>query len=306
MPLPQPVPDLTSLDVLVSVSELGSINAAAQAQGISQPAASMRIRALERVLGLQLLDRNPTGSLLTAAGRATVEWANTVLGDVQALLAGAAALRAKGQSHLRLAASMTVAEYLVPVWLRHLAAARPEAAVALQMGNTLRVADLVSSGEVDLGFVEGERPPVRLHSRDVMSDQLLVVVGRHHPWSRRRKPLSARELAAAPLLMREAGSGTREVLTAELARHGLEVRPAVELGSTTAIKAAAIAGSGPAVLSSLAVAGELRSGELIPVPCAELRLERVIRAVWAAGRPPTGAAASLIGIAQAHQGAPGL
>ena len=298
MPLPQPVPNLISLDLLVSVSELGSINAAAEAHGVSQPAASTRIRSLERVLGLRLLERNRTGSRLTAAGTATVEWANTVLGDMRALLSGAAALRAEGQSRLRLAASMTVAEYLIPVWLRQLAAARPEVTVALQMGNTVRVGELVSSGEADLGFVEGERPPGRLHARDVISDELTVVVGKHHPWARRRLPLRAEELAATPLLMREVGSGTREVLTAELARHGLEVKPSLELGSTTAIKAAAIAGSGPAVLSSLAVAGELRTGELIPVPCPELQLERTIRAIWSPRRPLTGAAAYLVRLAQ--------
>jgi DNA-binding transcriptional LysR family regulator len=297
MPLSQPVPDLVSLDLLVSVSQLGSINAAAEAHGVSQPAASMRLRSLERVLGLRLLDRSRTGSLLTAAGTATVEWATVVLGDTRALLAGASALRAEGQRHLRLAASMTVAEYLVPMWLRQLAAARPDVTVALQMGNTLRVGELVSSGEADVGFVEGERTPGRLHARDLFSDELMVVVGKHHPWTRRRRTLSAAELAATPLLMREMGSGTREVLTAELGRHGLEARASLELGSTTAIKAAAIAGSGPAVLSSLAVAGELRSGELIAIPCPELNLQRTIRAIWAPRRPLAGAIAYLVRVA---------
>ena len=188
MPLSQPVPDLVSLDLLVSVSQLGSINAAAEAHGISQPAASMRLRSLERVLGLRLLDRSRTGSLLTAEGTATVEWATAVLGDMGALLAGVSALRAEGQRHLRLAASMTVAEYLVPGWLRQLAAGRPDLTVALQMGNTLRVGELVSSGEADVGFVEGARPPGRLHARDLFSDELRVVVGKHHPWARRRRP----------------------------------------------------------------------------------------------------------------------
>jgi DNA-binding transcriptional LysR family regulator len=301
MRLPQPVPDLTSLDLLVSVSELGSINAAAEAHAISQPAASMRIRSLERVLGLRLLERNRTGSALTAAGQATVEWANTVLSDTRALLTGTAALRAAGLSHLRLAASMTVAEYLVPDWLVRLAAARPNVTVALQMANTARVGELVVLGEADLGFVEGEKPPGRLHARDVMSDELMVVVGGHHPWARRRRPLSAQDLAATPLLMREVGSGTREVLIAELARHELEAQASLELGSTTAIKAAAIAGGAPAVLSSLAVQGEIRSGELIPVPCLDLRLERTIRAVWDPRRPLTGAAAYLVGLSQARK-----
>jgi DNA-binding transcriptional LysR family regulator len=301
MPLPEPVPDIISLDLLVSVGELGSINAAAEAHGVTQPAASMRIRFLERVLGLRLLERKRSGSVLTAEGMAAVEWANPVLADTRALLAGASALRAQGRSHLRLAASMTVAEYLVPAWLRQLAESRPEVTVALQMGNTSRVGQLVASGEADVGFIEGERPPGRLHACDVLSDELLVVVGKHHPWTRRRRPLSATELAKTPLLMREVGSGTREVLAAELARHGLEPRASMELGSTTAIKAAAIAGSGPAVLSSLAVATELHSGQLVAVACPELRLDRTIRAIWPPRRPLTGAANHLVRLAAAFK-----
>jgi DNA-binding transcriptional LysR family regulator len=218
------------------------------------------------------------------------------------LLAGASALRAEGHRHLRLAASMTVAEYLVPTWLRQLAEVRPDVTVALQMGNTFRVGELVASGEADVGFIEGERPPGRLHSRDVLSDVLVVVVGKHHPWARRRRPLSAIELAKTPLLMREVGSGTREVLAAELARHGLEPQASMELGSTTAIKSAAIAGSGPAVLSSLAVASELHSGQMVAVVCPELHLKRMIRAIWAPHRPLVGSANDLVRLAVASKG----
>jgi len=110
MPLPQPLPDLAALDLLVSVGELGSISAAAAAHQVTQPAASMRLASLERALGLRLLERVRTGSRLTPAGAATVEWAAAVLHGVGALLAGAAALRSDERSRLHLAASLTVAE----------------------------------------------------------------------------------------------------------------------------------------------------------------------------------------------------
>lgn len=298
MPLPQPIPDLAALDLLVTVGELGSISAAAEAHGVTQPAASMRLRSLERGLGLQLLERVRTGSRLTPAGAATVEWAGAVLHDMRALLAGTKALRSDGRSHLRLAASLTVAEYLVPGWLRQLASVLPEVGVSLEMGNTARVAELVGEGHVELGFVEGARLPRRLRSRDVGADELVVVVGRSHPWARRRRPVTPTELAATPLVLREHGSGTRDILAVALAEHGLDVRPLMELGSTTAIKAAAVAGAGPAVLSALAVDAELRAGLLVAVPCAGLHLERTIRAVWTTGSlsPP---AARLVAIAGA-------
>jgi DNA-binding transcriptional LysR family regulator len=98
-------------------------------------------------------------------------------------------------------------------------------------------------------------------------------------------------------VLRERGSGTRDTLTLALAKQGLEVRPLMELGSTTAIKAAAIAGTGPAVLSALAVEAELRGGQLVAVSCPELSLERTIRAVWTSSRSLPPSAARLIAIA---------
>jgi DNA-binding transcriptional LysR family regulator len=301
MPLPQPVPDLTALDLLVSVGQLGSINAAAEAHGVTQPAASMRLRTLERTLGLQLLRRARTGSVLTPAGSATVEWAGTILSDMRALLAGTAALRSDRLSHLRLAASMTVAEYLVPGWLRQLRAALPDVSVSLEMGNSVGVSELVAGGAVELGFIEGERRPPGLRVRDLREDELVIVVDPGHAWARRRRPVSASELASTPLVMREPGSGTRDVLVAELAKHQLEATTLMELGSTTAIKAAATTGTGPAVLSALAVQSELRSGDLVAIACVGLRLERTIRAVWAPDRPLSPPATRLVSIAATNR-----
>lgn len=297
MPLPAPYPDLPSLDLLVSVGELGSISAAAAAHGITQPAASMRLRALERLLQVPLLERSTRGARLTPAGTATVEWAGAVLGDMRTLLAGAAALRGDRRSQLRLAASHTVAEYLVPRWLHLLAADAPSAKVSLTMGNTAHVAELVVSGDVEVGFIEGARPPGRLRSKELLADELVIVVSAGHPWSRRRRPITAQQLAVTPLVLREPGSGTREVLVDALGAHGLEVRAAMELGSTTAIKAAAMAGGAPAVLSALAVGAELRAGELVAIHCEDLQLERKIRAIWTPARPVLPVAARLLAIA---------
>jgi DNA-binding transcriptional LysR family regulator len=297
MPLPEPYPDLASLDLLVSVGERGSIRAAALAHNVTQPAASMRLRALERLLQIPLLERARTGTRLTPAGIATVEWAAVVLGDMRTLLAGTSALRADRTSQLRLAASLTVAEYLVPRWLHLLAAQAPCTRVSLEMGNTTHVADLVGEGSVDLGFIEGSRPPGRLRSKELLTDELVIVVPATHPWSRRRRPVSAGELAKTPLVLREPGSGTREVLTDALGLYDLGVTAAMELGSTTAIKAAVMSGVGPAVISGLAVRVELTEGQLVAVASEGLSLRRVIRAIWAPSRPPSVTAGLLLSIA---------
>jgi DNA-binding transcriptional LysR family regulator len=285
MPLAEPVPDLRSLDLLQSVAELGSIRQAALAHNISQPAASMRLRSLERVLDLELLDRSSGRARLTAAGLAVVQWSEEVLDGMRRLLIGTAAVRADGQTHLRVIASMTVAEYLVPGWLNRLRVSDPQIVISLQMGNSEHVAEVMKHRGADMGFVEGRRAPPGLGSRVVKADDLVVVVAASHRWAHRRKPVTASELAGTPLVLREAGSGTREVLETALLSLGLTVTPFVELGSTTAIKAAVASGAGPGVLSRLATDADVHDGRLVIVPTEGFSLERSIRVVWPRDRP---------------------
>src|SRR5487761_2319261 len=222
MPLPQPLPDVVSLDLLQSVAHLGSIRRAAMLHNISQPAASTRLRSLEKTLGLQLLERESGGSRLTDAGAAIVQWSEPLLEGMRTLLNGTASLRQDGATHLRLAASMTVAEYLVPTWLNRLRALDSGISVALVMGNSEDVVAILRRHGADLGFVEGESAPNDLSSRIVRDDNLVVIVAPSHRWAR-RAAVTAIELAATPLVLREFGSGTREVLEIGLQRLGLNV-----------------------------------------------------------------------------------
>lgn len=294
MPLPEPSPDLVSLDLLQSVAELGSISRAAAAHRVSQPAASMRLRSLEKLVGLPLLDRATTGARLTPAGTAIAHWAEPVLAGMRSLVAGTNALRLDASTQLRIAASMTVAEYLVPTWLTRLRGCVPEVAVSLQMGNSEHVVDLMRKGEVDVGFVEGHAIPADLRWRTVVHDELAVVVTPAHPWAARKRPVRPDELARTPLVVREHGSGTREVLERALSAYRLVPTVGVELGSTTAIKTAVLSGAGPAGLSRLVIGTELADGRLRTVPLEGLDLTRSIRAVWLPGRPLSPPAARLL------------
>ncbi len=292
-------PDLGALELLVSVAETGSIRRAAMAHHISQPAASVRIRGLESALQLRLVERHTTGARLTQDGLAVVGWADKVLVAMRALASGAQALRTDQDSQLRIAASLTVAEYLLPTWLAPLYATTPTA-VSLRMANSEEVAALFARDEVDLGFVEGAALPDGLQGRTVYRDELVVVVAPGHAWARRRTPLSPTMLADAALVSREPGSGTRQVLEHALAREGLAASVAVELASTTAIKSAVAAGLGPAVLSRLAVAVELADRRLVTVPVAGLNLTRSIRAVWRARSELSAPARALLGAIASH------
>ncbi len=293
------VPDLGALELLLAVVRLGSVGRAAAELGVTQPAASARIRSMERQVGVALLERSPRGSRPTEAGVLVAGWARQVVDAAEALDAGLSALRERRDGRLRVVASLTVAEYLMPGWLVALKSVRPDVAVTLRTANSTQVAEQVRGGEADLGFVEGRRTPAGLNGAAVAADNLVVVVSPAHPWARRRSGVSAAELARTPLVLREEGSGTREILDLALAAHGGTAAPLLQLASTTALKAAAVSGAGPVVVSDLAVADELASGRLVRVPVPELDLSRPLRAVWPAGQRPAGPARDLLALTRA-------
>ncbi|MCX5197742.1 LysR family transcriptional regulator [Streptomyces sp. NBC_00249] len=296
VPLAHRVPDLGALELLLAVARVGSLSGAARHLGITQPAASSRIRAMETRLGVALVDRSPRGSTLTPEGALVTDWARRVVEAAEAFDAGAQALRGRRDSRLRVAASMTIAEYLLPGWLIALRGERPGTAVSLHAGNSADVAQRVLTHEADLGFVEGLSVPEGLDSAVIAQDRLVVAVAPSHPWARRTRAVGADELARTPLILRERGSGTRQVLDAALAASGGLAEPLLELASTTAVKGAALSGAGPCVLSELALGDELAGRRLVAVPVAGARLGRALRAVWPTGSRPAGPARDLLSL----------
>ncbi|MFT4199235.1 LysR family transcriptional regulator [Gordonia sp. (in: high G+C Gram-positive bacteria)] len=292
-------PSLEDLDLLVAVAEAGSIGAVATARRLSQPQLSRRLSALERRLGTKLLDRSTRGSALTANGQVVVDWAVALLAAADEFSRSVDALGAAAASDLSIAVSMTIAEHLAPRWLGELHVADPRAHVSIRVENSRRVIELVRDGEHELGFVETPAVPAELAHRRVGRDRLTVAVAPSHPWAGRAEPVTAAELAAAPLLVREPGSGTRFTLDRALERYGLTVTEGMVVASNTALKAAASAGVGPVILSSLALEDDVRSGRLREVDVAGLDLQRPFTAVWRPERPLGEAARALLAVAAA-------
>ncbi|MER5796447.1 LysR family transcriptional regulator [Streptomyces sp. NPDC001980] len=296
------VPDLAALELLLGVAREGSLNSVARKAGVSQQAVSARIRAMEKQTGVTLVHRTPRGSTLTVEGVMLAEWAARLLDVAADMDAGIAALRTGQRTRLRVSASSTISELLLPGWLASFRAETPEGGnapeIVLTSANTAMVITHVTDGIADIGFTEGPQQPAGLHGRAVGHDRLAVVVAPGHPWARPR-PVGAAELAGTPLVSREAGSGTRDTFAAALTAvlgPGAEQAPAaLSLSTTAAIRAAALTGAAPAVISELAVADDLADGRLVAVRTPELDLRRTLRAVWdGATSPPIGAARDLI------------
>jgi DNA-binding transcriptional LysR family regulator len=279
--------DLTALRLLVDTIDTGSVSAAARAARVTQPSASAALRRLERRLGVTLLVRTPQGSRPTPAGQRLVTLARKSLAALDAVAAEAAALQAAERHEVRVAASYTIAEYVLPTRLP----ATAEVTVALSVVNSDEAVARVRSHEADVGFVEGPVDVTGLRVRRIARDELVLVVAPGHAWATRDTPLPAAVLASTPLLLREPESGTRRTYEQAVARAGLT--PATPLGvlsSTEALKAAVRAGVGGSVLSRLAVAADVQAGLLAEVPVAGLNLRRDLRALWLPGKQsPLGA-----------------
>ncbi|MGO9955538.1 MAG: LysR family transcriptional regulator [Solirubrobacteraceae bacterium] len=270
--------------------ESGSVQGAADALQLTQSAATKRIQNLERRIGDQLLERGRFGVRPTALGRTVYPLAKRAL-DALADVAQAAELSA-GQSakQLRLSASLTIGEFLLPSWLArfrlHHHAIRPQ----LEVVNSSAVIVALRERRAEIGFVEGLEPVTDWEAMPIARDQLLVVVSTDHPWARRRS-LRPAELASQPYLTRERSSGTRAVADAALARLGVTLTPALEAASLQSLKRA-IREGGFTLISELTIEAEQRAGVLTGLPVRGVDLHRDLQAIRRRRPRPSGAAGS--------------
>jgi DNA-binding transcriptional LysR family regulator len=281
---------LSGRDLLAFVAavETASVNGAGDALGLTQSAISKRIQALERRTGATLLQRTRLGVRPTEAGRALYPEAKQAL----AALERAARAIGAGEDGLRLAASHTIGEFLLPGWLATFRASEP---VAIQMDviNSPGVIDEVRDGRAEIGFVEGIASLAGLDVLPLMRDELAVVVAAEHRWAR-RSTVDARALTREPYLTRERDSGTRAVAAAALARHGIELEPALETPSIQGLKRAVLSG-GFTVISRLTVQAETAAGTLRALPVRGVDLGRELRAIRRHAEPLRGPAGRLWG-----------
>ncbi|KAA9393513.1 LysR family transcriptional regulator [Kocuria coralli] len=281
-------PDLEALRALALVAEQGSISSASSQLGVSQQAVSLRIRNLESDLRTRLLVRSARGSRLTPSGELVVGWAAGLLRAADDFTGTVDSLRAHRAQIMDVAASLTVAEHLLPEWIARWRIQRGDdgPVVRLQAENSSAVINAVREGTADLGFIESPTVPTDLGSRTVGHDSIEVVVQRQHPWAR-KGAVSARELTRTGLVLRESGSGTRQALENAMAEagHPLQAEPVAEFSTTLGIRSAVMAGVAPGALSSLAVSEDVRTGRLVRIRIRNLQITRPLTAIWAGSGP---------------------
>lgn len=293
--------DLRRLEVFVAVVRHRSFTRAAEELHLSQSAVSQQIAALEGEFGAQLLDRSRRRVALTPAGAACEEWARRLLADGESARRAVAAAHGGMTGALRIAASLTVASYLLPIPLAELMRAHPDVRISVSVENTRHVSAALYDGHVDIGLVEGDVEVEGLAVESLREDELAVIAPAGHRFTEDPE-LEFDQLAAEPFINRERGSGTRQVAEAALAEAGYapqRLRTVAELSGIEPIKAAVEAGIGVAIVSTLSIRRELAQGALIARPVRGVAMRRHLAAAFAAGRPVLPAARELVHVLRA-------
>jgi LysR family transcriptional regulator, transcriptional activator of the cysJI operon len=291
----EPMASLENFRLVVfrTVAEQRSFRKAADELYLTQPAVSLQIKALEEDLGAKLFDRSGAEVRLTAVGEILLETTR----QVQELLAQAeheiAAVGGERAGQLTLGASTTIAQYVMPQILSEFCAKHPRVHPSLMSGNTEHIVNAVKEQKIALGFIEGPPRTRDVRTEPFLRDELVLIVPGAHEWAEQAS-VTSNEIAMAPLLMRERGSGTRRIVEMALEEHGIKRRSlnvVMELDSTEAIKSAVEAGLGVGFVSRWAIAKDLRLGRSFKiVEIRGMRMQRDFVVVVAKGPEPQGLA----------------
>jgi DNA-binding transcriptional LysR family regulator len=285
--------NLHHLRVFSAVAEQGGFSRAAAALRISQPAVSKAVRQLERQVGVPLVERAGRASRLTTAGERLAARARELFGVETAAEEELRALRGLEAGSLRVGASTTIATYMLPPILARFHEAHPAIVLRVVSANTRAISRALLERRLDIALVEGPVEHPRVESRRWRSDELVLIAPPDHRLASRRK-VSAQELTSERFIVREEGSGTRDVAERALSKHGIHPAVALQLGSTEAVKQAVAAGLGLAIVSRYAAADQLSLGRVARVRLRGVELGRTLTELRLTGRTPSAPAAAFV------------
>jgi DNA-binding transcriptional LysR family regulator len=282
MPMP-----LHLLRQFAAVAEQRGFSRAAEALHISQPAVSKGVRELEEQVGTPLLERGRGGVRLTEAGEVLAAHARDMFAIERAAEAELRAVRGLERGSLRIGASTTIATYHLPPVLAAFHAGHPRLDLRLTSANTHDILDLLQRRDIDVALVEGPVDDPALDLLPWRRERMVFVAAPAHRLIRWGGPAAAADLDGELFVIREPGSGTREIAERVLAHVGAAPARTLEVGSTEAIKQVVAAGLGIAVVSQVAAADQIALGKLAVLPVAAADYERVLARVSVRGRRPS-------------------
>jgi DNA-binding transcriptional LysR family regulator len=283
--------NLHHVRLFAAVVDHGGFTRAARALRLSQPAISKSLNELEKQLHVTLLDRTGKSVVLTEAGRTLYARASELFGVERVAERELRELRGLKRGILRVGASTTIATYLLPAYLGRFHLRHPGVRIRTTSANTRAVLRALLEFRVDVALVEGPVSHPRVDAIPWLDDELVVIAHPRHPLIGRRVDVTA--LAEEQFLVREPGSGTREVSEQALARHGVRLRNTMRVGGTEAIKQAVAAGLGLGIVSRAAAADQLALNKISMLAVDGLVIRRNFTRLELRDRTLTGAAREL-------------
>jgi DNA-binding transcriptional LysR family regulator len=283
--------NLHLLRLFTAVVETGSFSRAATLLRVSQPAISKGVRDFELQLGCQLLDRSPKGVRPTREGLALARHAEVLFAAERAAEAELVALRGLNGGVLKIGASTTIATYMIADYVGAFHRAYPAVDIQLVSANTRDIAEMMIRHDIEIALVEGPIEDENLVSEPWRTDVMELISSPLHEFAEAGE-IDPSALAAEILIVRERGSGSREVVAQALAVHGIEPRRTLEIGSTEAIKQIVAAGLGVSIVSRATVQDQVALGRLKTIVMNGLPIERTLWQLKSPGRVELPAAAA--------------
>ncbi len=264
------------LKVFCTVAETKSFSKTSQIIHLTQPAVSLQIQALEELYETKLFDRSSSSINLTSAGEVLYRYAKNILVQYSELEKEIGKITGLIKGSITIGASTTIGNYLLPSVVFDFKKNHPKIKINILIGNTNRVLDLLNSGVIDFGLVEGETTRSKIRAEALLSDELVFILPAIHPLAK-KKSISLLEIMKEPFIIREEGSGTRQIIEKYLALHGTKISDmhiVLVLGGTESIKEAVERGMGISIVSRWAARKEVKYGTLKYITAKEDRILR--------------------------------
>ena len=284
--------NLHLLRLFAAVARHKSFSRAAEALHLSQPAVSKGVRDFEAQVGSRLLERGAGGVTVTEAGGLLLRHAATLFAAERAAEEELAALRGLQRGTLSIGASTTVATYQLPPILGAFHKRHPEIELRLTSANTRAIADLLIARELDIALIEGPVDAPGLEILPWREEEMILIAAPDHRLARVGRPIPTDAVADEIVIVREPGSGTRDVALAALEAHHIVPRQILEVGSTEAIKQIVAGGLGVAIVSAAAAVDQIALGKLVVLRAEGFAVRRMLTRLRLPARQPSAPAAA--------------
>ena len=264
------------LRVFCAVAETKSFSKASELIHLTQPAVSLQIQAMEELYETRLFDRSGNSINLTPAGEILYKRAKEILALYAEAQQNISEITGAIKGSLSIGASSTIGNYLLPHIIAAFKKKVPQVNISLIVSNTKIITERLNAGEIDIALVEGDVSKQRFSVETLLSDELVVIMSPAHPWADRRN-VPAIDLTKEPMIMREEGSGTRQIILKHLEEHGIkldQLKIAMVMGSTEAIKGAVEEGLGVSIVSAWAARKNLKQGLIKTTTFKDLKFHR--------------------------------